>query len=271
MTDHSPDDARLRATEAQMRHALGLQGDVSPQSSNSGSHPPQRRHFVRDGEVPVTVVNRDHRPGGAPGSNQLDAARQAIRSQAAARERAERLLEEAQAAIRDLQTKLAHERLAKDDAARRAESERQANQQALQTVQDELATERAARQQAQQDQQERADAIAGRWEADERLREAIPIQEAQGAPKLAPKNAPGRKAVRTGAASRPQPSADVTTDADGEACAAATNSTWALPEAVSPDATATAKPRRRGRPPKISQPESDIVEWWKPGWRERLR
>jgi hypothetical protein len=29
--------------------------------------------------------------------------------------------------------------------------------------------------------------------------------------------------------------------------------------------------RRRGRPPKISQPEAEFVEWWKPGWKERFR
>jgi len=31
--------------------------------------------------------------------------------------------------------------------------------------------------------------------------------------------------------------------------------------------------RRRGRPRKVSQlePDSDIVEWWKPGWQDRFR
>jgi hypothetical protein len=109
MTDSPPDDARLRAAEIQMRHALGLHGDAPPQSSNSGSHP-QRRRFVRDGEVPVTVIHREHQSDGEHGTNQLQAARQAIRLQAAARDRAERMLAEAQATIRDLQVQLAHER-----------------------------------------------------------------------------------------------------------------------------------------------------------------
>jgi hypothetical protein len=125
MTDSPPHDARLRATETQMRHALGLRASTPPRSSTSGSQP-QRHRFVRDGEVPVTVLRRDHQPDGEHGANQLDAARQAIRSEAAAKERAERLLEEAQATIRDLQTKLGHERLAKDEAletVRRLETE----------------------------------------------------------------------------------------------------------------------------------------------------
>jgi hypothetical protein len=80
MTNSPPDDARLRSTETQMRHALGLRGHTPPRSSASGSQP-QRRRFVRDGEVPVTVLRRDHQPDGEQGANQLDAARQAIRSE----------------------------------------------------------------------------------------------------------------------------------------------------------------------------------------------
>jgi hypothetical protein len=68
---------------------------------------PRWRRFVRDGEVPVTVIRRDHQPAGEPGIIRLDTVRQAIRSEAMARERAERSLEEAQVTIRDLQTKLA--------------------------------------------------------------------------------------------------------------------------------------------------------------------
>ena len=102
---------------------------------------PRWRRFVRDGEVPVTVIRRDHQPDGEPGINRLDAARQAIRSEAMARERAERSLEEAQVTIHDLQTKLAHERLAKDEAleaAQRAMTGEQSIRQTLQSIQAEL-------------------------------------------------------------------------------------------------------------------------------------
>ena len=29
--------------------------------------------------------------------------------------------------------------------------------------------------------------------------------------------------------------------------------------------------RRRGRPAKSDQSETEFVEWWKPGWRDRIR
>jgi hypothetical protein len=125
-----------------MRHALGLRGNNPsrstadhPTASTSGSQPPRRR-FVRDGEVPVTVIRRNRQPGAESGTNQLDAARNAIRSQAVARERAERSVEEAQVIIRDLQTKLVHERLAKNEAletVRRQTADEQSVRQTLLT------------------------------------------------------------------------------------------------------------------------------------------
>jgi hypothetical protein len=193
MSQSFSDDARLRATEAQMRRALGLQEQAPtpdrgpPVPTNAGTAHPHRRHFVRDGEVPVTVVHRDNDNGA--GSNKLDAARQALKEQTAAREQAEQLLQEARATIQDLQTKLAHERIARDESLRRLADERQ-------IIEDELATERARRQQAEQ---ARDETIA----KSQRVETANPT-------------------------------------------------------------------RRRGRPAKISEPESEIVEWWVPGWKERL-
>jgi hypothetical protein len=132
-----------------MRRALGLGGESSPQPVSqatplptAGMHP-QRRRFVRDGEV--VVQHRDHSAPGDTGTNQLAAARQALREQIAAREELERSLAEAQAANRDLQTKLAHERLAKDEALNRAEAARLAIEQALQAAEADLASERALR------------------------------------------------------------------------------------------------------------------------------
>ena len=103
--------------------------------------------------MPVTVVHRDHDDGA--GINRIDAARQALREQVAAREQAEHLLQEARTTIQALETKLAHERIGKDEALRRLE--------------DELAAERSARQRAEQD---RDMAITARQDAEERLREA---------------------------------------------------------------------------------------------------
>ena len=249
-----------------MRRALALQGDTARQSTpdlltiaGNGSHQPRRR-FVRDGEVPVTVVHRDHRHDDASSLNQLDAARQAIRSQAAAREHAERLLEQAQGTIRDLQTKLGHERLAKDEAGQRAEAERRTAEQALQTARAELAAERLARHKAED---ALAEALKGRQEAEQRLRDAMATRAEQRLNR-------GRKTV--GAV----PSHPVVNTAPDKTGAAFTTvpQTVRKPRTtvVTPDGDAMVKPaRRRGRPPKVSQPDSNPVEWWTAGWRERFR
>jgi hypothetical protein len=211
----------MRATEAQMRRALGLQSEgpsqptpTAPSSTPTMGLHPQRRRFVRDGEV--TVQHKEHSATGEAGTNQLATARQALREQIAAREDAERALADAQAAVRDLQTKLAHERLARDEAVNRAEAARQAAEQLLQAVREELESERARRLQTEE-------SVAA---ATERQRE-IPRQA----------------------------------------------------ELLEP----TPMPRRRGRPPKIRQPETEedpvegskqqaeFVEWWVPGWQDRFR
>ena len=144
-----------------MRRALGLQdasprskGEYQPTPTIATRRPP--RQFVRDGEVPVTVVHRDYRRDDTSGSN-LNTIRQALTEQTTAKEHAERSLEQTQATIRDLQTQLAYERLARDEAleaARRAAAETRAAQQNLRAVQDELLDERLARQNAAQEREE---------------------------------------------------------------------------------------------------------------------
>src|ERR1700722_4082090 len=143
MTD-DPSDARLSATELQMRRALGLDRETSPASHSTNSpfnvsH--QRRHFARDGDVPVTMVHSDS------GSRfqQLDAAREALRQQTAAREEAERLLVDARNTIHDLETKLGHERLARDEVMQRVNAERLQFEEALNAAQEEQAADRARR------------------------------------------------------------------------------------------------------------------------------
>jgi hypothetical protein len=129
-----------------MRRALGLDRETplvsqpkhSPNPS-SGLH--QRRHFVRDGDVPVSVVHSD----GGSRLQQLDAARQALRQQTAAREEAERLLADARNTIHDLETKFGHERLARDEVTQRTNAARQQIEETLAAIQEELAAERALR------------------------------------------------------------------------------------------------------------------------------
>lgn len=153
-----------------MRHALGLDGQTpapspaehiaptAPTSDRLSLHRPPRR-FVKDGEVPVTTVRRTHPVEAVAGlgpsaHSQLEGARQTIRSQSIAVERAERALSEAQNAIRDLRTKLAHERLGKDEAMqaiRRIETERDAALSEGQTLRTELAVERVGREKLEQE------------------------------------------------------------------------------------------------------------------------
>lgn len=122
--------------EQQMRKALGLYGDAPrPRPEGERSDPAQRsggggfmqgvhrRRFVQDGEVPVTVVRRDapdaaHAGTGqaGPTSSRLQRVEAALAAETAARERAERALHEAQAAVQALQTKIGHNDLAKNEA-----------------------------------------------------------------------------------------------------------------------------------------------------------
>ena len=136
-----------------MRKALGLLGDAprhhrpEPERQESqtrsgsggslggfggGLH---RRRFVQDGDVPVTVLRRDggHEPaphrGGvpAPTSNRLQRTESALTAETAARDKAERALHESQALARDLQTKIGHAELARNEALEGQRREREAS------------------------------------------------------------------------------------------------------------------------------------------------
>ena len=223
-----------------MRRALGLGSDAPSQASDRPTPQapptahPQKRRFVRDGDVPVTVVHRDHRHDDLTGGNQLEQARQAIRSQATARERAERLLEEAQARIRDLETKLAHERLARDEAVQRVAAEKQALEQAAQTARDELATEQEAVGRANA---ALAAAVEAREQSEQRLRDVLRAKQAEASAKTAA-NSPRI----TRRAKKPAEDAG------------------------------TLRAANQDREPTEPEPDdSTVVEWWKPGWRKRFR
>jgi hypothetical protein len=193
MTELTPDEARLRAAEGQMRRALGLQHEPAqspaPKTVPAGANP-QRRHFVRDGDVPVTIV---HGERGNSLVQQLDAARQALRAQSTSFEEAERALAEARNTIRDLQTKLAHESLAKDEAGRHADAEHQRIGKALATAQEELAAERAEREHAEA---ERDRATARLRMAEERVQHATVTWEDRDEAKPAPATSEASKQPR---------------------------------------------------------------------------
>jgi hypothetical protein len=133
--------------ESQMRKALGLLGESPRHRSesermeqparmgdrfNGGLH---RRRFVQDGDVPVTVLRRDqghevpaHRgvvAPTAPTSSRLQRTEAALAAETAARDRAERSLAETQTVVRDLQTKIGHAELAKNEAIEALNRERE--------------------------------------------------------------------------------------------------------------------------------------------------
>jgi hypothetical protein len=100
----------------------------------------RRRLGLDAGSVPASVPSQPIDP--------LRGARQAIRSQAAAREYVERQLAHAEATIQDLRTKLHHTRRDKDaavDAARTTAARKVVVERTLAATESALATEKAAR------------------------------------------------------------------------------------------------------------------------------
>jgi len=136
----------IASDEERMRRALGLASDghgragqprpeqsrSKPSASSpvrSASAPRPRHRFVQDGDVPVALVGRSRPqeadvPGAAPTSR--GAIEAALHQERAARERAERSLQEALATVRDLQTKLGHAELAQREASETLQAARDA-------------------------------------------------------------------------------------------------------------------------------------------------
>ncbi len=131
--------------EAQMRRALGLHGE-GHRSRPDGDRPEpgqrtggggftqglHRRRFVQDGEVPVTVVRRDpvELPGGAlsgPTSSRLQRVEAALAAESAARDKADRALQETQAALQALRTKIGHHELERNEAVSTGRRDREEN------------------------------------------------------------------------------------------------------------------------------------------------
>lgn len=167
----------MQAAEARMRRALGLDAEqLRARSAQERIEAPQRpadrfsvpghkRRFVSDGEVPVTLVHglvsgrREHADGnGARGganaqpTNRLEVAEAALAAEIATRERTERALQEAQATIHDLQTKLGHADLARQEAVEALRREREAAialRASLQEFEDQVTAARQAQEAAE--------------------------------------------------------------------------------------------------------------------------
>jgi hypothetical protein len=191
--------------ELEMRRALGLGAASADRPApfartpeNHSSDRPKRR-FVSDGEVPVVVVqgrrefgNRTTAPAITSPVNRLDAAQAALAAEREAREAAERSLSESQAIIRELQTKLGHAALTREElraAGQRADAARQAAETAL-------AAEREARMAAE-------DAVKAASNAHDDAEERV--REPRLARTTAPRGRPARKVPATELQDDPEP------------------------------------------------------------------
>jgi len=146
----------------------------------SGDRPRQR--FVHDGEVPVTIVNRNrHHEADAPAAptvGRIGVVETALASERAARAVAERSLHEALATVHDLQTKQGHAELAQREASEAARAAHEAAVKALQAegqerevqLAEELAAERGARIAAEAALRE---AVTAREQAEQDLQTAL--------------------------------------------------------------------------------------------------
>jgi len=255
------DIAPIDEAESQMRKALGLLGEgprhrPEPERSepphrlgdrfNGGLH---RRRFVQDGDIPVTVLRRDqnhdlpaHRGAPAavpPTSSRLQRTEAALAAETAARERAERSLAEVQALVHDLQTKIGHAELAKNEAVDALRREREAAGQLRadlhdreSRLQDALAQARAAEQAAASSEDE----LAEERQAHKATEKALHVAEAA--------REEAERLVRafseeTAAPHRPEPK----------------RHTHAEPEVV-------ASSHRRARAVKVPAIEPEPVKWW---------
>jgi len=120
--------------EVRMRHALGLSNTFSASHTSNGtknSHRPRR--FVKDGEVPVVVLNAGRDRGAHPptSAQELAEADAALRTEQASRASAERALADALATIQRLRTQLVHAEMAHAEALDAERRKREALDRAL--------------------------------------------------------------------------------------------------------------------------------------------
>ncbi len=185
-----------------MRRALG-HAHETPTSENRPSGDRPRKRFVQDGDVAVTIVNRQGQrdPGGlgVPEVSRFSIVQKALASERIARERSERSLHEALATIHDLQTKRGHAELARQEATAAVEALRAEVQEREAALNNELAAERSARAVAEAALQK---AVIAREAAEAAVRT---FTATTAAPKAKPA-APVKTARKTGSKPRePQP------------------------------------------------------------------
>ncbi|PPQ27052.1 hypothetical protein CCS01_28350 [Rhodopila globiformis] len=276
--------------ESQMRRALGLLGepprhrpeaDRLEQPARSGGgygggfH---RRRFVQDGDIPVTVLRREpghdgqpHRvvaPVAVPTSSRLQRTEAALTAETAAREKAERLLNESHAVVKDLQTKIGHAELAKNEAIEALRRERetigqtraeaqawearlhaaeeraQAAEDAVQDCQNQLIEERQARVAAEK-------ALAASQAACKAAEERARTLSGQAATR-----SPAASASRQAAKQQPEPAPVEPKRAEPKRAEPARRGRQVA------EPPAADKKIRRARVVEDSSPEPEPVKWW---------
>lgn len=133
----SPNDSQ--STEIRMRRALGLQGPAraAPQQRADQARP--RHRFVQDGGVPVVVLNsRSENDPVAAFKARIAEIEAALDTERNAHGATKRTLQEAQASVQALQTRLAHAEFAHGEALA---TERRARKEAEDSLQARLALE----------------------------------------------------------------------------------------------------------------------------------
>ncbi len=275
----SGDSGPADAAESQMRKALGLLGETSRNrqelermdqpnrmggvfggGGNGGLH---RRRFVQDGDIPVTVLRRE--PGheqpayrsvaapAVPTSSRLQRTEAALAAETAAREKAERSLAETQFAVRDLQTKIGHAELAKNEAVEALRREREsigglrANEEAREEqIEEAMERTRSAEQQAHISQTQLADERHARKAAEKALRLAEAARD----------TAEQRVQTLTEEALKPAPA---------PVLAPLRVEPMVRPRVVVAEPEVVAVAPRRGRPPAVAvvpETEPEPVKWW---------
>jgi hypothetical protein len=130
-----PDEAkRIRQAELNMRDALHHLGKEAEQPGSGGRvarslDTQPRRRFVHDGDIPVTVVRRGSAGEASTfasdgATKRLQSVETALAEETRRRVCLQQLLDEANAKIRDLQTRLGHMEVARDEVMTALEKER---------------------------------------------------------------------------------------------------------------------------------------------------
>ncbi len=133
----SPSDSQ--STESRMRRALGLQGPSRPVPQQRADQARPRHRFVQDGGVPVVVLNsRGDNDPVAAFKARVSEVEAVLDSERNAHGATKRVLQEAQANVQALQTRLAHAEFAHGEALA---AERRARKEAEDSLQAQLALE----------------------------------------------------------------------------------------------------------------------------------